>query len=122
MRLFHQLSTAARGGQLLSSLQPQIPGDADTPHVQRLHADFKALALLPQQILLRDDPVGEHDLGGVDAVQPILFSIFPTEKPGKVLSMMKAESPFVPLDLSVMTKITNTPALEPFVMKISSSR
>ena len=53
---------------------------------------------------------------------PILFSIFPTEKPGKVLSMMKAESPFVPLDLSVMAKMTNTPALEPFVMKISSSR
>lgn len=26
MRLFHQLSTAARGGQLLSALQPQIPG------------------------------------------------------------------------------------------------
>ena len=25
MRLFHQLSTAARGGQLLSALQPQIP-------------------------------------------------------------------------------------------------
>ena len=42
--------------------------------------------------------------------RPIFTSCLPTEKPGKLLSTMKAEMPLVPLDLSVMAKTTNTSA------------
>ena len=77
----------------------------------------KPLALLPQQILLPDDP----DLGGVDAVQPHLIFDLPDGKPGRC-SMMKAESPYVPFGLVRHGEDDEHARLEPFVMKISSSR
>ena len=79
-----------------------------------------------QFIILRVDDKGERipltvaDTDPATGEVTIMFQVAGATT--RLLSMMKAESPFVPLDLSVMAKMTNTPALEPFVMKISSSR
>ena len=48
---------------------------------------------------------------------PIFFSCLPVEKPGKVLSTMKAEMPWLPLLLSVMAKTTKVEATLPLVIK-----
>ncbi|CAN4021913.1 Spermidine/putrescine-binding periplasmic protein, partial [Dysosmobacter welbionis] len=49
--------------------------DADAAAVQGLHGDLEALALLAQQVLLGNDAVGEHDLGGGGAVQAHLLFV-----------------------------------------------
>ena len=48
---------------------------------------------------------------------PIFFSCLPVEKPGKSFSTMKAEMPWLPLDLSVMANTTKVSATLPLVMK-----
>ena len=52
-----------------------LRGDADPAAVQGLHGDLEALALFAQQILLGNDAVGEHDLGGGGAVQAHLLLV-----------------------------------------------
>ena len=48
---------------------------------------------------------------------PIFFSFLPTEKPGKELSTMKAEMPWLPALGSVMAKTTMVLATVPLVIK-----
>mgnify|MGYP000526683930 CR=1 FL=1 len=84
--------------------------DADAAAVQGLHGDLEALALLAQQVLLGNDAVGEHDLGGGGAVQAHLLFVLAHGEAGEAALHDEAEMPRVPLDLSVMAKTTNTSA------------